>query len=231
MTATKSVKVRPRRYRIVAVITTVAELRMAAGMSRPPDLFEVRLDHLLDGLNIRDIRRLSAPIIVTARHPAEGGANNLSMKHRQELLLRFLPLARYIDVELRSAKHLQVVLDVARDRNVRRIISFHEFLSTPTLGSLRAKAKAARSFHPEIFKVVVRTDTLPQLGRLLRFVAETEQHVKISAMGVGKLGAISRILFTNCGSTLVYTSLRESRVEGQMSLPEFQRALRTFGLT
>src|SRR6266481_4170782 len=131
MTARKPVKARRLRCRIVGVITTVPELRMATKMSRPPDLFELRLDHLV-GLEPeleKKIPLLKAPLIITARHPAEGGANTLSLGQRGRLLARFLPRARYVDLELRSVKALTAALDLSHHKNVRRIISFHDFRS------------------------------------------------------------------------------------------------------
>ena len=52
----------------------------------------------------------------------------------------------------------------------------------------------------------------------------------VCAMGIGRLGAVSRVLFAQCGSAFVYTSLSEPRVEGQMALEEFRAALRAFGI-
>ena len=90
MTARKSVKARRRLCRIVGVITTKSELRLAIRMAHPPDLFELRLDHLVAIANKleSEISRLRVPIVITARHPAEGGANNLSLQRRRELPTR-----------------------------------------------------------------------------------------------------------------------------------------------
>jgi 3-dehydroquinate dehydratase type I len=152
----------------VGVILSRADFRVATGMRRPPELFELRLDHLagfLDELENK-LPLLPASLIITARHPREGGANNLSLKRRRELLFRFLPWASYIDVELRSAKVLRSLLEVARRKKVRRIISFHDFRSTPSARSLRARARAAKSCGADIFKIATRTDTSAQLARL-----------------------------------------------------------------
>src|SRR5947209_7463553 len=118
-----------RRCQIVGVIATVADLEMAVNMPRPPELFELRLDQLVTihaEIESR-IPNLRAPLIVTARHPAEGGANNLSGTRRRELLARFLSYARYVDVELRSAESFHALLASPPNRNVERIISLHDF--------------------------------------------------------------------------------------------------------
>jgi 3-dehydroquinate dehydratase len=61
---------------------------------------------------------------------------------------------------------------------------------------------------------------------LLDFTTNKDIDLAVSVMGIGKLGAISRILLAYCGSALVYVSLDESDIEGQLS-PE---QLRAFGI-
>src|SRR3954465_10857666 len=99
----KPVKISRRKPRIVGVIANASELRRATRMSAPPDLFELRLDALVNERQLeKKARNLPAPLIITARHPAEGGEHNLHVTKRRDLLLRFLPLAQYVDIELRS---------------------------------------------------------------------------------------------------------------------------------
>jgi 3-dehydroquinate dehydratase-1 len=227
----KRVKTARSNYHIVGVIATQAELRLALEMSEPPDLFELRLDCLWPAKKLEaKISQLPAPIIITARHPAEGGENNLPLTIRRDLLSRFLPVARYADIELRSAGALRTLLDRIRRSNAGLIISYHDFNSTPTLGSLRARACRAKALQPAVFKVATRTDTPAQLRRLLEFVTITQTELRLSAMGMGRLGAISRILLAQRGSALVYTSLGERRIKGQMSLEQFRTVLRQSGL-
>jgi len=220
------------RCQIVGVIATASDLEMAVTMSSPPDLFELRLDHLLslqEEVESR-ITNLPVPVIITARHPAEGGANGLPGIRRHELIARFLRYARYVDVELRSAESFHALLNSPLNRNVERILSLHDFDSTPTPRSLHAKARTAKSLGATLFKVATRTDTAAQLARLLEFVAHDDAAIAVSAMGVGKLGAVSRVLLASCGSTMAYAALADKQVEGQLSVPQLQESLRILGL-
>ena len=223
---------------IVGVIASPADLRFAIAMRQPPDLFELRLDNLcgaLDQLERKmailsgrrgDIRRgKSAPVIITARDPREGGANNLSFQQRLDLVLRFLPYAKYLDVELRSTRGFKSLLERARKQHVRRILSFHDFKSTPSPGSLRARAASAKAHGADIFKVATRTDTPAELARLIDFVMNKGVDLSVSAMGIGKLGAISRLLLASYGSVLNYGSLRRAQVEGQLPIEVLRSAL------
>jgi len=228
MTARKPVKRLRQLPRLVAVIMSRADLDSAIRLRKPPDLFELRLDQLAGDLDAVEnkVSKLRTPLIVTARHPQEGGANKLSTRHRRDLLFRFLHRARYVDVELRSASALRSILKLAGTRNVRRIISYHNLKSTPYSGTLQTKARAAKSWGADIFKVATRTDTPAQLARLLYFMTNEDVDLAISIMGIGKLGALSRVFLAHCGSALVYASLGENNIEGQMSLEQ----LRGFGI-
>jgi 3-dehydroquinate dehydratase-1 len=194
-------------------------------MRRPPDLFEVRLDRLVRvvGKLENKLPRLRAPLIITARHPDEGGANKLSLGQRRNLLTRFLPYAKYVDVELRSAFALNSLLTLADQKNVRRLISFHNFKSTPPPRILSSKARAAEAHGASIFKVATQTDTPVELARLLSFITNKTVDIPVSAMGIGKLGAISRVLLARAGSALVYGSIAaRSDIEGQLSLEQLR---------
>lgn len=227
MTARSRVKISKRRAQLVGVIASRSDLQCALRLANPPDLYELRLDCLIDSIDELEekLSILRAPLIITARHPAEGGANRLSAPCRQELLGRFLSQAQYVDVELRSARALRVLLDITRRKKVRRIISFHNFDDTPSIRALKTKARAAKTCHADVFKVVTRTDTPAQLARLLDFFASPDVDLAVSAMGIGKLGAASRLVLTRLGSVFTYASLGRPNVEGQLSIQQLRFAL------
>ena len=80
MKATILVNRRKVASRVVGVIASPVALVRATRLRRPPDLFELRLDALRDSLGEveRMIPQLRAPLILTARHPAEGGVRQSS---------------------------------------------------------------------------------------------------------------------------------------------------------
>jgi 3-dehydroquinate dehydratase I len=222
MMARRSTKRRPR---VVGVIPSHADLERALRMRRPPDLFELRLDclaNMADRLE-KVLPKLHTPVIITARHPHEGGARKLRLRQRRDLLARFLNRGDYMDVELRSAAALRSLLTLAEKKKIRRIISFHNFKSTPSAQILAAKAREARSHGANIFKVATRTDTPMELGRLLDFITTSRVDIPLAVMGIGKLGAISRVLLARAGSVLIYASLGSATdVEGQLSLEQLR---------
>ena len=222
MRANRSTKRRPR---LVGVIASRADLERAVQMRRPPDLFELRLDRLADMADQveSELPKLRRPFIITARDPQEGGAGKLRLRQRQHLLTRFLNHADYVDVELRSASALRPLFDLAEQKRVRRIISFHNFKSTPNARILAAKARESKSYGADIFKVATRTDTPMELGRLVHFITTNRLDLSLAVMGIGKLGAISRILLARAGSVLIYAAVGTATdVEGQLSLEQIR---------
>jgi 3-dehydroquinate dehydratase I len=220
-------RVKTARPQLVAVIASAADLDAAVAMKQQPDLFELRLDCLVPITNRleRKILRLRAPLLITARHPREGGANNLSFEVRHDLLMRFLPRAKFIDIELRSAGRFKSLLAHAQNQKVRGILSYHNFQATPSSRSLCAKAKRAKAMGADVFKVATRTDTPAVLARLVDFITSANLDIPVSAMGIGRLGAISRLLLASCGSALNYAALTQPNVEGQLSIDMLRSAL------
>jgi 3-dehydroquinate dehydratase-1 len=210
----------------VAVIASEADL---LGAKRAvADLFELRLDALApiaDRLE-REIRQLNAPLIVTARHPREGGAYVLRAACRAELLLRFFKHASYVDLELHALRDLAAVHRRARARNLGLLVSVHELRDTPPVASLRRKAHRAAAAGADIFKIATRTDTSEQVDRLLGFFDAPDVDLPISAMGVGKFGKVARLELAARGSVLNYVHLVSTQVAGQFSLAEWKRVLR-----
>jgi 3-dehydroquinate dehydratase-1 len=227
MTAQSKIKVSAILPQTVGIVFSLADLRRALRLRNPPDLFEFRLDRLYAATNeLRDaLPKLRAPVIITARSPAEGGVNKLPLARRRELLLRFLSNAAYVDVELRCAAAFSTLLNLARRRKVRVILSLHALHTTPTASALASAAHRAYSLGADIFKIATRTDRPEQLNRLLEFLNFAPKRMPISAMGIGKLGRISRKRLAHAGSVLNYAHLGHPTIESQWSLAQLRAAL------
>lgn len=204
---------------VVGVIASPADLRAAQRLpaGAGADLLEVRLDAWVDRLDKLEpsLAALPRPLILTARHPREGGAGNLAVGARRTLLLRFIRHAAAVDIELRSRHELREVLTRARELGKTVILSFHDFAGTPPLARLRAKAAAALVASADIFKVATRTEQPAELARLLAFYEGSKAILPLSAMGMGALGRESRLLLGAAGSVLNYGHLSRASVAGQ----------------
>jgi 3-dehydroquinate dehydratase-1 len=213
--------------RYVGVLFSANDLNRALRLRIPPDFFELRLDGLVRSVSkLPDvIPRLRRPIIITARSPNEGGLHNLPLSRRRQLLSRFLPRAAMIDVELSAATALASIIELAHASKVPVILSRHEFKRMPSLAVLRNLAERAHSLGANIFKIVARTDDRQQLENLINFAQSKNVPLCVSAMGVGRLGRVSRAILANSGSVLNYAHVGCASVEGQMSLSELRAAI------
>ncbi|HEV7403303.1 MAG TPA: type I 3-dehydroquinate dehydratase [Chthoniobacteraceae bacterium] len=193
-------------------------LRLRAGAV---DVLELRVDHFADASDelLRAARDLPAPLIVTVRHPREGGAGELGAERRRELYWEFLHLAKYVDVELQSLRSFDVVLAGAQHAGAQAIVSDHHFRATPSLKVLQERWARARSFcggtmQADIVKVAARVETPADLARLIAIFGFA-QGASVSVMGMGPLGKVSRLLCARLGSCLNYGYLDRPQVPGQ----------------
>jgi 3-dehydroquinate dehydratase-1 len=201
-----------------------AALRLKAGAV---DFFELRVDHFaadLDPLR-RAVPKLRAPLIVTVRHPHEGGAGGLTPREREVLYAEFLRCAVFIDVEVRSLTALRATIAAARVEQVGLIVSDHHFKTTPPLARLRARRAAAQTVRPDIFKVATLAQTPAHFATLLEFLATTTKPPALSAMGMGAFGKVSRLALARAGSVLNYGYLGEMQVSGQWPALELKRRI------
>lgn len=206
------------RPEIVATAHSAAGLRAACSLRRGEvDLIELRLD-LLRGTKgglWGAMSKLRAPVLLTARHPAEGGAKGLSAAERRNLLAEFLPEARAVDVELRSITSFRGLLREADRRGVRKIISFHDFSGTPSLPRLRRLVANAAQHGADIIKIATFLRGPSDLAVLLSLQASGAGATPLATMGMGPLGRVSRLALAASGSRLVYGYLDRAQVPGQ----------------
>jgi 3-dehydroquinate dehydratase I len=201
---------------VVGTIHSAACLKAALRLdSRSLDYFEIRVDSFAGREEevLRQLPGLKLPLIVTVRHPLEGGAQSLSSAKRRECYKKFLPHATLVDIELRSVKSLVDVIANVQEKKKGIILSYHNFHRTPSLKQLRDLAGAARKAGADVFKVAVAVSTPGDVATLLAF--QQSQNMPLSLMGMGKYGKISRLLFAQAGSVLNYGFLGKAQVSGQ----------------
>ncbi len=193
------------------------------------DVLELRVDAFAGEPEVllRASARLKAPLLVTVRHPREGGMTDLSLARRRELMGQFLPVASWLDVEVRSLPHLGAEIAGARSRGVRLVVSDHHFGRTPALSFLRKRVAQARGVKPDVFKLATLTRELRDLETLLAFLREGGRGGVGSraVMGMGELGQVSRLVLGRCGSVLNYGYLDTPQVPGQWEATELKERL------
>lgn len=213
---------------VVATAHTPRGLTEAAALRRgQADIVEVRLDcfaRRADDVRSR-LPLMRLPAILTARHPAEGGAGALAPRARRALMEEFLPLAAAIDIELRSASVLRHVAADAARRGVVRILSFHDFRRTPPLARLRRIVADARRAGADVVKIAAFLRGPADLAALLQLQA-LEGASPLATMGMGPLGRVSRLALAASGSRLNYGYLDRPQVPGQWPAARLRALMR-----
>lgn len=217
--------------RVVATVHRPEDLFSLAKTSVGPetcDLLEFRLDNLRNHLDAAAAAISASPLpcLITARHPAEGGAGSLDDVARTDLLLRFLPSAQLVDVEVRSLTALAEVIEAARQAGQGVVASCHDFGKTLPRAELEEAITAARAGGADAVKVAMTLNSMEDLGTL---AALTESVVSggfpMSCMGMGRFGKVSRLVLAAAGSCLNYGYLQEPNAPGQWPAAELKRLI------
>jgi len=207
--------------RVVGTISTWEFLRRAREVSC--DIVEVRLD--LIGAEAGDwvaecrrLQSLGVPVILTIRLAGEGGQWTGSEEERLRLFLAGAPVVSAMDLELRSD-----VLRLMSAPPKPVIVSYHDFERTPPLPALLAiVAEAARRGSVVKIATLLQTaDDVESLRQLLR----QPWSVPLCVMGMGALGAETRVEFPRLGSSLTYGYLDAAVAPGQVSAGELWQRL------
>ncbi len=211
---------------MVAAAHTLAGLRIARRLTEKDcDIVEIRADAIADLPAIeKAMAAIQLPILLTVRHPAEGGIGALPLATRREWLIRLLPRATLVDIELRSLAALAAVATAAHEAGIAVIASNHHFHSTPSLAKMSALQKEAFQLGADIFKLAALAPTAPILARLLEFTAKPAPGPH-AVMGMGTFGQVSRLALAQAGSVLNYGYLDKPNAPGQWEARELKRLL------
>lgn len=214
---------------VVGSVADAATLRslLSTGQKPDADMLELRVDGLLHGMNPEELTSVSweMPILLTVRTQEEGGLYPFAdTKSRAEMALRMLPQAFALDWEIEHLAEVPHLVEAAKRAGVPIIASAHDFEKTPTEGSLRALEIRARELGADVVKFAFalnRAEDMQVGVNLLRHAAGP-----MAVMGMGALGPVSRLLYAQHGSCLVYGYFGAApTAPGQWSTAQFRAAL------
>ncbi len=205
---------------VVGTIHSLGALKCALKLKPGQvDILELRVDAFAQDPEtlLRAVPKLQFPLLLTVRHPAEGGGATYTLQRRRELIGQFLPLVQWVDFEVRSLGVLKEEIARSQERGVRVIVSDHHFKGTPSLSVLEERCERAQRCRPDVVKIAATVSSVLELERLFHFL--NQQNAKRpgqnSVMGMGPFGQVSRLLLGSCGSVLNYGYLDQAQVPGQ----------------
>lgn len=220
---------------IVATVTRPEDLEyLRSGAVPECDLLEYRFDNLLTVEREAEegMAAHSLPALLTVRDPKEGGAGGLSAESRLEIYRKHLPTATLVDVEVASLAegNFAGFPEEVHAAGARLIGSFHDFYSFPGKDFLAEKLIEAFSLKADIAKVAVVIETMNDLFALSELVEYHRSRGRfVSAMGMGKLGKLSRLVLARSGSCLNYGYLQTPNAPGQWSAAELRHLIHEIG--
>ncbi len=188
----------------------------------PSDILEFRLDDLVETIDeaTKVMRAADRPSLLTVRRPDEGGANSLSDDRRLALYADHLSVAELVDTEIDSLDSpvFSDFVESAKTARAHLIASFHDFSGWPGIELIEKKVNHAYDLGAEIPKVAVTIDRMQDLFALASLVEHHRSEGRlISAMGMGPLGKLSRLVLARAGSCLNYGYLQTPNAPGQWS--------------
>lgn len=190
------------------------------------DVAELRLDLLKRPAG--DLRAKLAgntvPLLLTARHPAEGGQGPEDAAGRAAMIEPLIDLAALIDLELRSAMQMQGTIQKARAVGVPVVGSFHDFQATPADDVLLGAVNFGQQAGLDAVKIATYLNTQDDLSRLMKLTGGTHR-LRLSVMGMGPWGRVSRLVLAKCGSLLNYGFIGSSNAPGQWPVARLKELL------
>lgn len=216
--------------RIVLAVAADSK-RLARALRYGADILEFRADQMPEPTaaqaqrTVRRLRRHGRPILLTIRSTREGGLRPLGDRQRRELFLALLPLVDAVDCELRSLRVLRPVVEAARQQSRPVLVSYHDFVCTPSLSVLERLFERARAQGADVVKVATQVQSREDLVRLFLFTW-SRRTFPIVTMGMGTMASVSRLVLPIVGSRLIYTSL--DPVLGQIPLARLVEDLRFY---
>ncbi len=166
-------------------------------------LVELRLDYIGRAVNLgRLLNGRPTPVVATVRRRVDGGRWMGSEADRRMLLRSAIVTGvEYVDLEA------DVAGEIPRYGNTKRVVSFHDFTSTPdNLEDLHAAMAAEDA---DIVKIATMANSFSDNVRMLELV----KNAKVPTIGIcmGEIGMITRILASRVGSPFTYATYSNDR--------------------
>lgn len=227
-------KTPPRIAAVIVGAVRPAEVRRAA--SDGADLFELRVDTFKDrdpNALIGSVRALKKatrlPVLLTVRSAREGGAAKLGDAERLKIFNALIPYCDLVDIELSSGGIIEDVVNLAKRNRKKVIASFHDFDSTPGEKRLKDIIRKGCYAGADIVKLATFVKDPNHLKRLSGLLAAPEKNrADLVIIGMGRLGAATRIFFPLLGSVITYGSITQRTAPGQLSVKEIKKEFSRF---
>jgi len=195
---------------------------------------EVRIDYFKNPFAAnfpKLVKNIASKLIITIRKPDEGGKYAFDENERQELIKKAILAAPYgIDIEFSmDTADLTQLIQLAKENQVKIILSSHDFQKTPELSQMKNQILEAANKGVDFVKIIGTASSLEDNLKMLSLPQIAKKNkIQIIAFTMGSKGAISRILSPIFGAAFTFAALDEPTAPGQLSIIELKKTLETF---
>jgi len=130
--------------------------------------------------------------------------------------------ATYIDVDIRRSEGLIVKLkELTITHGCKLIISYHNYIETPTFEALCDIYNTAQKHEPDLVKICTTVHSLKDNATILSLY---QRFNNIIAFGMGEIGKITRLASLYCGAPYTYCSTFQefSTAKGQLTITKLE---------
>lgn len=169
-------------------------------------------------------------LLVTFRTKKEGGERAFTFVQYKELYEAILKsnLTDMIDIEMGMEEDIKKkLIHFAHEKQVKVILSNHEFLYTPDIHTLFERGLCMIKDGADIVKFAVMPKNQKDVLNLLDFTMQFHEqypNTSLITMSMGKLGAVSRICGEAFGSCMTFGTLGKTSAPGQIECEQLKQA-------
>lgn len=228
-----------KKAAVVAVILEKPLETSKKAAEKGADILEIRLDLLgIRGLEraAETIRKIKSetglPVLITNRSGAEEGKWEGKEEDRIGLLTGLLSFRNgpdAIDIELSAGrKDRDKVIKMAKDHKKIVIVSFHDFLKTPSLRDMKTILEEMFLAGADIAKLAVMPQSMEDTLNLLRVTLDFKNAGKsVCTIAMGSQGKHTRVVAPLYGSVLTYASIESDAASapGQLPVDELKKTM------
>ncbi|HUX99244.1 MAG TPA: type I 3-dehydroquinate dehydratase [Candidatus Deferrimicrobium sp.] len=198
------------------------------------DFIEIRVDHFKNPFNTdfaKLVQGIQSKLILTIRKTDEGGEFAFEENQRIELIKRAIDSRPYaVDLELSmDLSTLTALIAQAKQKDVRTILSYHDFQKTPDISKMKDIIVDATKKQADFVKIIGTAISIEDNLKFLSLPHFAKEHkIQIITFAMGSKGIISRILSPIFGAAFTFAALDKPTAPGQISIKEMKKNLETF---
>ncbi len=209
---------------MICVSTGNIESRELFKLLNSEELVEIRLD-MKDFSDMELTRVFSSPAkTIAACRPGKFA----EAERVRKLALSIESGAAFVDLELESNEiSFKQISETAKKYNCRLIISHHNYYNTPPASKLLNICKLSSELGADIIKIATYVNEPSDNSKLLSLynIIENSLTSPLIAIGMGKLGKLTRIAAPYMGAPFTYASFEAGKetAEGQIEKSELEK--------